>query len=175
VSHGWTVVGVVSDTHGWLDPHLIRHFDGVTRIVHGGDVGTPSILDELAEVAPVTAVYGNIDGGALRDLPVQTVTQVGDTRIGVMHIAGNPWRPNRAAKNFIADAGLDVLVCGHSHSFVALNTRDCLWLNPGAAGRQGFHTDRTAALLRVSPDGALGVLRISLGPRSAGQHDVPLS
>jgi putative phosphoesterase len=139
----------------------------VAHIVHGGDVGAPGILDELAEVAPVTAVFGNIDGATLRDLPARAVMQVAGIRVGVLHIAGNPWRPNRDARNFIADTGVDVLVCGHSHAFVAVRADDCLWLNPGAAGRQGFHAERTAALLGISQAGELRVLRIGLGPRSA--------
>jgi putative phosphoesterase len=159
-------LGVLSDTHGWLDDAVLRHFEGVELIVHAGDVGDPSVLDRLASVAPVTAVVGNIDGGRLRDLPEEAEFEFHGLTFAIRHIAGNPWRPSTAATKQIAASGADVFICGHSHVFVAVRiATGCLWLNPGAAGRQGLHTERTAALVGVDGSGELQVRKIVLGTR----------
>ena len=149
-------VGLVSDTHGWLDPALLEHFRGVTAIVHAGDVGDPAILDVLATVAPLTAVRGNIDGGPLRDLPLEATLRVGGRRIAALHIAGSPRRPNADARALVRRERPDLLIVGHSHiPAVARLGPDgaplppgrvlpgqTLWINPGAAGHQGFHAER---------------------------------
>jgi putative phosphoesterase len=162
---GETSVGLLADTHGWLDPALHAHFAGVTHIVHAGDVGDATVLAELRTIAPVTAVRGNIDGGALAELPLEQVVTVAGQRIAALHIAGSPKNPNRDARTFIARARPDVLVVGHSHIAIAGRTLGTLWINPGAAGRQGFHTQRTAAILRISPEGTLSLYEIYLGRR----------
>lgn len=158
-------VGLVSDTHGWLDPALSVHFAGAALIVHAGDVGPASVLDELAEIAPVVAVKGNIDGGPLDDLPREVVVEVAGTRIAVLHVAGSPLGPNRTAAALIDRERPDVLVCGHSHIAVAGRVGRLLWVNPGAAGHEGFHDTRTAAILHIRDDGHLALARINLGPR----------
>ena len=165
-------IGIVSDTHGWLDPELVRVFGdhGVDLIIHAGDIGEMEVIDELEEIAPVKAVYGNIDGGDLRFLPEETTIEVGPRTIAVRHIAGKPSRPGRRAMEFIERETPDVFICGHSHiPVVGRVLDDVLWINPGAAGRQGFHNQRFAALLHVDDEtGELELDRVHLGPRSAG-------
>jgi putative phosphoesterase len=158
-------IGLVSDTHGWLDPALLAHFAAVDHIVHAGDVGTAEVLDALAAVAPVTAVRGNVDGGRLADLPLVTTFGAGGRRVAALHIAGSPKRPNRDALRILRQDRPDVLVVGHSHIPVVARVEGALWINPGAAGRQGLHERRTAALLEIPPDGELRLFRIELGPR----------
>lgn len=159
-------LGVVSDTHGWLDPALLELFAGVDLIVHGGDVGNPQVLQQLQTVAPVLAVRGNIDGPPLSyDLPlVGTATWAG-LRIVCLHIAGKPGRMTRAARAAIEDLQPHVFVCGHSHLPIADTVGQTLWLNPGAAGRQGFHQIRTAMVLQRTATGQLAIDDIVLGPR----------
>jgi putative phosphoesterase len=164
-AEGALVVGVVSDTHGWLDPRLAEWFAGVDAIVHAGDVGNPGVLDQLRRVAPVHAVRGNIDGGALADLPLELIATWAGTVIGVRHICGSPQRPSRAAERFVSSTQAGVLVFGHSHIPVAVRRHGCLWLNPGAAGNEGFHEMRTAALLVLGPGPDVRVMRIHLGRR----------
>jgi hypothetical protein len=163
-------VGVLSDTHSFLDPELVKVFReyGVDVIVHGGDIGDEAVLDQLEEVAPVHAVRGNIDGGELRFLPEEETFEIGPTRWCLRHISGKPSRPTRAAREFISREKPDVFVCGHSHIPVVGRVGDgTLWINPGACGRVGFHHDRFALLMYVDEDtGELEMDRIHLGPRS---------
>lgn len=163
-----TTIGLISDTHGWLDQELVDIFADrqVARIVHAGDIGKQAVLDGLAEVAPVTAVRGNIDGGELRFLPLEEVVEVAGRRIAVLHIAGNPKRPRPAARELIERESPDAIIVGHSHIPVVGRVGGALWINPGAAGRVGFHHERFAALLHVEADGEFAMDRILLGPRA---------
>lgn len=158
-------VGLVSDTHGWLNPDLKEAFARCVCIVHAGDVGKVEVLDELEDVAPVHAVKGNIDGGELRFLPLERVDEVGGKRIAVLHIAGDPMRPNRAARDLIRRERPDVIVVGHTHVPVVGRVDGTLWINPGAAGRQGHHDMSFAAILHIEESGDLALDRIHLGPR----------
>lgn len=167
VSRKWKV-GLVSDTHGWFDPALREVFGGCHHIVHAGDVGDASVIADLEDVAPVTVVRGNIDGGPLRFLPLEAVVDVGGVRIASLHIAGSPTRPRPAALSLLGRERPDVLVVGHSHVALVGRVAGALWVNPGAAGRQGFHTERLAALLHIDPDTKeLSLERVYLGARSA--------
>ena len=160
-------VGLVSDTHGWLDPALVSLFAGVDHIIHAGDIGSEEVLRSLEKIAPVTAVRGNIDGGDLRFLPLEAVLPVGKRSVGVLHIAGSPRRPKRRAVEFIVRERLDVLIVGHSHIPAVARIAEALWINPGAAGRHGFHQERTAALLHVDLETSeITMDRIVLGSRS---------
>lgn len=162
-------LGVVSDTHGWLDPELLEIFDeyGVEAVVHAGDVGDPEILDDLGAFGPVHAVRGNIDGGELRRLPEEELVEFGGLRVAIRHIAGNPRRPKRPALELIDRESPDVLVVGHSHIPAVDRVDGTLWINPGAAGREGFHDQRLAAMLHVDAQGDIEMDRIELGARAA--------
>jgi hypothetical protein len=162
---GTVSIGLISDTHGWLDPAIHAHFAGVAHIVHGGDVGDDAVLHELGTIAPVMAVRGNIDYGVLADLPWTAVLKVAGKRIAALHIAGSPTKPNRDAQDLAARERPDVLVVGHSHIAIAGRVLGTLWINPGAAGHHGFHAVRTAAVLRIAADGSLALYEITLGPR----------
>lgn len=165
-----TTVGLVSDTHGYLDPELVALFDErADQIIHAGDIGDPEIIDRLEEIAPTIAVRGNIDGGELRFLPLEQIIEVNGRRIAVLHIAGSPKRPRKAARELITRQRPDVIVVGHSHIEVVGRVDETLWINPGAAGRHGFHHQRTAALLHVEDDGELKMDRVVLGPRSVSE------
>jgi len=163
---GPVTLGLLADTHGWLDPALLEHFQGAAFVLHAGDVGDPEILTALEAVAPVVAVRGNIDGGALADLPLEALVEVAGRRVALRHIAGSPARPNAETRALVESARPDVLVVGHSHIPVAGRVGDLLWINPGAAGRHGFHDLRTAGLLRLDAEGEPTFFRIHLGPRS---------
>ncbi len=161
-----TTIGLVSDTHGWLDPELHIAFQGVSHIIHAGDIGQEAVIEELATIAPVMAVRGNIDGGPLRFLPLDASLECHGRTIVALHIAGNPKRPNKAARELLTRTLPDVIVVGHSHIPVVAKVHNTLWINPGAAGREGFHQERFAALLHVDHDGTLSLDRVLLGPRS---------
>lgn len=161
-----TRVGLIADTHGWLDPAIHEHFAGVRHIIHAGDVGQDTVLFELEAIAPVTAVRGNIDGGTLAWLPWSQVVAVAGVRIASLHIAGSPVQPNAAARELVSRERPQVLVVGHSHIPVAGRTLGTLWINPGAAGRQGLHDRRTAAVLHIGQGRELQLYEIYLGARS---------
>jgi putative phosphoesterase len=149
-------LGVVSDTHGYFHPDLASVFEGVDLILHAGDVGDPAILDGLEAVAPVRAVFGNVDGPDVRQRQPETERfEAGGLRFWMTHIAGRPGRWQRGMDRRLAEADggpPDVFVCGHSHALqiervAALS--DMLFLNPGAAGRQGRHQEKTCVRLHL--------------------------
>ncbi len=162
-----TSVGILSDTHGYLDPFLLEAFIDCVAIIHAGDVGRVEVLEQLEEVAPVLAVKGNIDGGELRHLPLTRVDEIAEKRIAVLHIAGDARRPKSAAKELIRFENPDVFVAGHTHVPVVGKVGNALWINPGAAGIEGHHDLRFAAILHISADGELAMDRIHLGDRAS--------
>ena len=159
-----SLIGLISDTHGWLDPAIAGWFAGVDMILHAGDVGREPVLQALQQIAPTVAVRGNVDGGAwARALPVEHVVTVGSHRIGMRHISGSPSRPDGAALAFIKREQPDVLLIGHSHIAVIQKREGVLWINPGAAGRQGLHKERTVMRLHIGEKMDVDV--ITLGSR----------
>jgi len=141
-------VGIISDTHNLLRPEVFDHFAGVEHILHAGDVGDPEIVTELEAIAPVTAVWGNTDGFALRDLVPETARlELDGVRVAVIH--GQQWgspTPQRAADAF-PDVGL--VVFGHSHNPVIQRVGSVLAVNPGSAGPIRFRTKPTIAVARL--------------------------
>ena len=159
-------IGILSDTHGWLDPALREPFQGAAVILHAGDIGNDEVLSGLREVAPVRAVRGNMDGGDLLDLPLTDMVEVAGKHLALLHIAGSPRHPHRAALELLQRESPDVIVVGHSHIPVVGRVRGALWINPGAAGRQGIHEQRFAARIHIDETGEISMDRIHLGPRS---------
>jgi putative phosphoesterase len=158
---------VISDTHGYLDPQIEELFGAVDCIVHAGDIGSMAVLEGLRAIAPVLAVRGNVDASVpeLRDLPDRVDADLDGTTIQIVH-----WLQDAAPQ-----AGTRVVICGHSHKPMNEWRDHILYVNPGAAGRQGFHRERTACLLElgVSPASRL----LYLGPKSSrsgarGRSDV---
>jgi putative phosphoesterase len=147
-------IGILSDTHGFFHPGLPDELAGVDLILHAGDVGDISILDALRTIAPVRAVYGNVDGWDVRaEAPEFDSLDAGGVRFTMTHIAGRPGRWQRGVGRRLAEDTPDVFVCGHSHILriervAALD--NMLFVNPGAAGRQGFHQVKTCVRLHIT-------------------------
>lgn len=127
-----TTLGVISDTHGLLRPEALDALRGSDRILHAGDVGAPTILETLAQIAPVTAVRGNVDTQAwARALPATEVVQVGGVLIYLLHdIATLDLKPEAA--------GFHVVIYGHSHRPRIEEKNGVLYFNPGSAGPRRF-------------------------------------
>ncbi len=149
-----TRIGLLSDTHGWLDDSIFKYFEGVNEIWHAGDFGSSRILEELSAFKPVRAVFGNIDDSHIRNrLPEKVCFQCEEVQVAMLHIAGYPGRYNREAKGLIHECRPDLFITGHSHILKILYDHDLqhLHINPGAAGQQGWHQQRT--LVRFSVEG----------------------
>ena len=152
------VVGLISDTHGQLRAGVHEAFSGVDLILHAGDVGGDDILDELALIAPVEAVYGNTDTPGNPRLRTEIVREVGGMLIQVQH--------GHESGRLTADALLErftaeVLVYGHTHRQSVTRREGRLVINPGAAGPRRFHLMPSVALLKIR-DGVAEVEIVSL-------------
>ncbi len=147
------VIGILSDTHGWLHPNLFHYLQGVDLILHAGDVGSIDQIDELRSIAPVRAVWGNVDGWDLRHpFPEHDQFEVAGVRFWLTHIAGRPGRWQRGMGKALAADTPDVFICGHSHILQIERVPELggmLFLNPGAAGRQGFQQVKTMVRLQI--------------------------
>ena len=146
-------IGVISDTHGFLDPKIPKLFEGVDHILHGGDVGSPMVLLELENIAPVTAILGNVDGGM--PLKLTEVVELGKRKFLLQHIV-EPRRLGDQLTETIARTRPDVVVFGHTHKPFSERIDNVLFLNPGYAGKQRFTLPRTLACLFIE-DGKMRV------------------
>lgn len=147
--------GVIADTHGWLDPQVLRLFAGVDRILLAGDIGGHDVIDGLSRVAPVIAVRGNNDtAGDCAELPDVEELEAGGTVIRLSHFRE------------LAVPGATVAVFGHSHKPEWRESGGAWLLNPGAAGRRGFHQERYVALLTVASGHTPAAEHMFLGHRS---------
>jgi putative phosphoesterase len=152
-------LGLISDTHGLLRPSVHEVFTGVSLILHAGDVGGDEILDELAMIAPVQAVFGNTDEPKNPRLPAAIDITIGGVRIHVSHghELGVP-KPEKLLARYAAD----VIVYGHTHVQLITRVDDRLVVNPGAAGPARFDLVPSVAILEIR-DGSADALIIPIG------------
>ncbi len=145
------LVGILSDTHGWFHPELPTALAGCEVILHAGDVGTPEIIDQLEEIAPTRVVPGNVDGNHIRvRYPIHDRFALDGVRFWMTHIAGHPDRWQAGVGPMLKEEPPDVFICGHSHILRIERVKTLggmLFLNPGAAGRQGFHQVKSCVRL----------------------------
>lgn len=148
-----TKIGLLSDTHSYLDPRVFEHFAACDEIWHAGDIGTLEIVDQLQAFKPLRAVHGNIDGYDIRlCCPPALRFSCESVSVLLTHIGGYPNHFSAEAKALLKQDVPELFVCGHSHILkVQYDQRlQMLCINPGAAGRYGFHTVQT--LLRFTID-----------------------
>lgn len=141
-------VGLVSDTHGLVDPALGRLFKGCQSILHAGDVVGDHVLTRLKAIAPVHAVRGNNDTGT--SLPEHLTLDLGPVRALVLHQLGKTERPTAAAAKLIESTQVGLVVFGHSHVPLVERRGEVLFVNPGSAGPRRFSLPRCAGTLDVS-------------------------
>lgn len=140
-------IGVISDTHGYLDPKIEMIFAGVEHILHAGDIGYASIILELEFIAPVTAVNGNNDDGiGYRETEV---VELAKRKFMVHHIV-NPHVPSEKVENRLQKDRPDVVVFGHTHKPFHESVKGVLFFNPGYAGKPKFGAARSVALLHCN-------------------------
>ena len=152
------LIGVISDTHGFFHPAIPEAFSEVDLILHAGDVGPVSVLEALEVIAPVRGVYGNVDGPPIRGrFPETERFELDGVRFIMHHIGGHPNRWGRGVGTMLRAEWPDVFICGHSHILRIERVPELgrmLYLNPGAAGRQGLHQVKTCVRLHVSDSAA---------------------
>lgn len=143
-------IGVISDTHNFLDPKVPDFFKGVDHILHGGDVGHPSIILRLEQIAPVTAVLGNTDDPGFH-YRLTEVIELARRKFLVHHIV-DPRAPDEALKGRLDREGPDVVVFGHTHKPFSETIGSMLFFNPGYAGKPRFGMPRSVAILHCSAE-----------------------
>ncbi len=148
-------IGLLSDTHGWWDEKYATYFASCDEIWHAGDIGSADVALRLSAIRPLRAVCGNIDGYPVRQMYPKTLHfTIEDVSVMMTHIGGYPGRYEPAIRAELYETKPQLFVCGHSHILKVMFDKrlNCLCLNPGAAGKSGFHTVRT--LMRFVIDGA---------------------
>ena len=144
------VLGVISDTHGLLRPQAAEALRGVAHILHAGDIGAPEVLEKLRNLAPVTAVRGNVDtAGWARGIPLNQVVEIEGVSIYMLHILAELDLKPEAA-------GFGVVVYGHSHKPSSEVKNGVLYFNPGSAGPRRFKLPATVGKLMLEAGVARG-------------------
>ncbi len=149
-----TRIGLISDTHNFLDDSVFEYFKNCDEIWHGGDFGTAAIAEKLQSFKPLRGVNGNIDGYDVNSVyPEQLVFMCEEVKVLMRHIGGYPPRYNAETKKEILIHRPQLFISGHSHILKIMydDKLKCLHMNPGAAGRHGWQKVRT--LIRFVIDG----------------------
>lgn len=146
-------IGLISDTHSYLDDAVFKYFDDRDEIWHAGDFGTLELADQLAAFKPLKGVYGNIDNKDIRAVyPEHLRFHCEDVDVWMTHIGGYPGRYSPNVKPDIYTKSPDLFIAGHSHILKVIYDEKikCLHINPGAAGKQGWHKKRTLIRFCIS-------------------------
>ena len=145
------LLGVISDTHGYMDPRVAPILRGVRHILHAGDIGKGGIIDQLALIAPVTAVRGNNDRQPPESLyPEEATLELEGCRIHLTHQVKVPKDGESRLLKPYHDAAVQVVVSGHSHIALQKQAGSVLFFNPGAAGKRRFNVIPSVGLLEVA-------------------------
>lgn len=167
-----TKIGILSDTHGYLDQQIYDYFKEVDMIWHAGDIGSTCVTDALKSFKPLYAVYGNIDDqNSRKEFTENQILTVENCKILITHIAGAVGKYNTRVKNLIQEHRPDILVCGHSHIVKIMKdiNFNLLHINPGAAGIHGFHKMRTMLRFEINDGKPQNMQLIELGWRGNGE------
>jgi putative phosphoesterase len=162
-------IGLLSDTHGYLDKKIFHYFAGCDELWHAGDIGDVSVADELELFKPLKAVFGNIDDKDLQTrFPEDLYFNCEGLNVWITHIGGAPPNYNPRVKKILKQNTPNIFICGHSHILrikkdPSLN--NMLYINPGAAGNQGFHPVKTLVRFEISGREIKNLEVIELGKR----------
>jgi uncharacterized protein len=163
-------IGLLSDTHSYLDDQIIRLLTGCDEIWHAGDFGSIEVADRLNEIAPLRGVYGNIDDATIRQVhPKVNRFVVEGLDVMMTHIGGYPGKYHPDVRNEIKANPPQLYITGHSHILKVMpdkSLNNLLHLNPGAAGKHGFHTMRTMMRFDVNNGKVENLQVIELGKRA---------
>lgn len=164
-------IGLISDTHSFLDEKVFQYFAECDEIWHAGDIGDPEVLEKLSAFKPTRAVFGNIDEPKLRQqLPEDLLFNVDGLSVFMTHIAGKPPTYTPRVRKLIDQHQPRLFICGHSHILRVMpdpKRPNLLYINPGAAGQHGFHTIRTIMRFGIAEGKIQRPEVIELGKRGA--------
>jgi uncharacterized protein len=164
-------IGLLSDTHSFLDPKIFNHFSACDEIWHAGDIGDTVVADALEKFKPFRAVYGNIDTREMQTrFPEDLRFTCEGVEVLITHIGGAPPNYNPRAKKLFKEKTPDLFICGHSHILRIKKDpayNNMLYLNPGAAGNHGFHMMKTIVRFEIANKVITNMEVIELGKRGA--------
>lgn len=144
---------LLSDTHGYLDPQILKHVEQADEVWHAGDIGDLQVTDQIQSLKPLRAVYGNIDGNRARvEFPLDNRFELEGVSVWITHIGGYPGRYEKRVREALREQPPRLFITGHSHILKVMPDKklNLLHMNPGAIGKHGFHRVRT--MLRFELD-----------------------
>jgi len=162
-------ITILSDTHSFLDPKIIKWIKDCDEIWHAGDFGYSNSIKKFIQNYKIRGVYGNIDGQEIRKIyPKIQKFECEKTKVLMTHIGGYPKRYNQDIEKHIQEYQPDLYICGHSHILKVMcdNHYNLLHINPGAAGKEGFHKKRTIVLLKIDGNKIFDIHVVELGERT---------
>lgn len=163
-----TRIGLISDTHSYLDDAVFNHFASCDEVWHAGDFGDANVVKALKAFKPLKGVYGNIDGQDVRaECPEHLKFNCEKVKVWMTHIGGYPGKYNPKIREQVLQEQPDLFICGHSHILKVMYDKkiSCLHLNPGAAGKYGWHKVRTLLRFCISEEKILNLEVIELANR----------
>lgn len=161
-------IGLISDTHNYLDPKVIKYFRECDEIWHAGDIGTISLADELAAIKPLRAVYGNIDGQDVRKVYPENLKFICEgVNVWMTHIGGQPGKYYPEVRKELEINAPKLFICGHSHILKVMFDKkyQMLYMNPGAAGNYGIHKVKTILRFSIESSEIKNLEVVELGKR----------
>ena len=162
------LIGLLSDTHSFLDQRIFEHFKSCDEIWHAGDIGSMEVVEALEAFKPLKAVYGNIDDAKIRRaFPLDLRFECMGMQVWMTHIGGYPGKYNKRVREQLAVEAPDLFICGHSHILKVMPDRkyDLIHINPGACGNHGFHKVKTLVRFKVEAGKLFDMEVIELGLR----------
>ena len=163
-------IGLLSDTHGHFDEKIYQYFQQCDEIWHAGDIGNVELYNQLCDFKPVKAVFGNIDNHEIRAVcPEWHQFNCEGLEIWMTHIGGYPPKYNRKVYSKLQKHNPDIFICGHSHILKVMTDprlNNLLFLNPGAAGKHGFHKVKTVIRFEINDKKVENMQVIELGKRA---------
>lgn len=148
-------IGVISDTHGLFDPAIRRYFRNADYILHAGDIGKQSVIEQLEQIAPVTAVSGNVDNDGWSKFPSEAVIELAGSRIAIRHILYERGKLTKDGRAFLDCVQPDICIFGHTHQPTVEWLGKTLLFNPGSAGPKRFKLPRSLGILVLTRQGKI--------------------
>ena len=160
---------LLSDTHSFLDPRILGYAKEVDEIWHAGDIGNLEVIDTLQKLKPLRAVHGNIDNALIRqEFPKDLHFQLEGVSVFMTHIGARPTRYAKGIAEKLTDVKPQLFICGHSHTLKVDydKKKELIYINPGAAGKHGFHKKQTLIKFELAKGKAQNLIVIELADKT---------